>query len=175
MFGYYRTKTYIAADFDSDRDIVDLLCKWNNDNRYGLQFSNVHEMTNSRDTSLYCSIKKSLKSRMDISKTFILIVGAKTNSVTKGACHCCPSYYKMFTTQSFCTRSGFNVIDNRSYIKYECDMAIKAGIKIVVLYKSSIVNKYLCPDAIRDKGKHIPIYDACKNVKYLDIKDAIMY
>lgn len=175
MFGYYRTKTYIAADFDSDRDIVDLLCKWNNDNRYGLQFSNVHEMTNSRDTSLYCSIKKSLKSRMDISKTFILIVGAKTNSVTKGACHCCPSYYKMFTTQSFCTRSGFNVIDNRSYIKYECDMAIKAGIKIVVLYKSSIVNKYLCPDAIRDKGKHIPIYDACKNVKYLDIKNAIMY
>ena len=175
MFGYYRTKTYIAADFDSDRDIVDLLCKWNNDNRYGLQFSNVHEMTNSRDTSLYCSIKKSLKSRMDISKTFILIVGTKTNSVTKGACHCCPSYYKMFTTQSFCTRSSFNVIDNRSYIKYECDMAIKAGIKIVVLYKSSIVNKYLCPDAIRDKGKHIPIYDACKNVKYLDIKNAIMY
>jgi hypothetical protein len=173
MLGQNRTKTYIAADFDSDRDIVDLLCKWNNDNRYGLQFSNVHEMTNSRDTSLYCSIKKSLKSRMDISKTFILIVGAKTNSVTKGACHCCSDYIS-WVRGAYCQRSRYNVIDNRSYIKYECDMAIKAGIKIVVLYKSSIVNKYLCPDAIRDKGKHIPIYDTCKNVKYLDIKNAIM-
>lgn len=174
MFGYYRTKTYIAADFDSDRDIVDLLCKWNNDNRYGLQFSNVHEMTNSRDTSLYCSIKKSLKSRMDISKTFILIVGAKTNSVTKGACHCCSDYIS-WVGGAYCYRSRCNVIDNRSYIKYECDMAIKAGIKIVVLYKSYLVDRSLCPENIRYKGKHIPIYDTCKNVKYLDIKNAIMY
>ena len=38
----YRTRTYIAADFDNDRDAVDQLEKWNNNNNLALTFSNAH-------------------------------------------------------------------------------------------------------------------------------------
>lgn len=46
----YRTRTYIAADFDNDRDAVDQLEKWNNNNNLALTFSNAHDLQCSRDT-----------------------------------------------------------------------------------------------------------------------------
>ena len=75
---YYRTRTYIAGDWDHDKDAVDALHRWNDSSRYGLSFSDAHELKQARDTSLNCSIKKSLAERLDASKTFILIVGEHT-------------------------------------------------------------------------------------------------
>lgn len=146
----YRTKTYIAADWDSDEDAVNKLYKWNDGKKWSLSFHDVHELTQSRDSSLYCTIKKSLKTRMDASKTFVLIVGSNTNAVTKGSCRYCGSY-NSYT--SICAR-GYSV-DHRSYIKFECDKAVEANIKIVVLYKSTTVNKSKCPLAVKDVGTHI--------------------
>lgn len=83
--GYRHTKTYIAASFDHDRDAVEKLYEWNKDNKLSFHFVDVHSLTQSYDTSRYCSIKKSLSERMSVSKTFILIVGQHTNEVTKGA------------------------------------------------------------------------------------------
>ena len=74
-----RTRTYIAADFDHDKDAVDILYKWKNDGRLEFDFNDAHELTQAQDSSLPCSIKSSLKQRMDISKTFVLIVGNHTN------------------------------------------------------------------------------------------------
>lgn len=71
----YRTRTYIAADWDGDRDAVNQLHKWNDSNYWGLSFSDAHNLQQSRDSSLPCSIKSSLKKRMDGSKRFVLIVG----------------------------------------------------------------------------------------------------
>lgn len=166
--GTNRTKTYIAADFDNDKDAVDQLKKWNDGNYWSLSFVDVHELTQSRDDSLYCSIKKSLKERMDVSKTFILIVGNSTDSVTKGSCSLCGSYNSY--TQ-YCAK-GYSV-DYRSFIKYECDKAVDANIKIVVLYKASSVDKSKCPNAVRYKGKHVAMK---KNGDwdYETVKDAIM-
>lgn len=149
----YRTKTYIAADWDSDKDAVEILHKWNDSNYWGLNFHDVHETTQSRDDSLYCSVKKSLKSRMDISKAFVLIVGKNTNSVTKGSCSYCSKYSSYF---SRCL-SGYPV-DYRSYIKYECDKANEAGVKIVVLYKSTYIDKTKCPEVLRNKGTHAAMW-----------------
>lgn len=70
---YYRTRTYIAGDWDHDKDAVEALYWWNESSRYGLSFSDAHELKQARDTSLNCSIKKSLAERLDASKTFILI------------------------------------------------------------------------------------------------------
>lgn len=151
--GVYRTKTYIAADFDSDKDAVDQLHKWNDNNYWGLSFNDVHSLTQSRDSSQYCSIKSSLKSRMDVSKTFVIIIGANTNDITKGSCSYCDSYRVCYTKPSYCAK-GYSV-STLSYIKYECEQAVKANIKIVVLYKSTIVNKNLCPESIRSIGTHI--------------------
>ena len=69
----YRTKTYIAADWDHDKDAVDQIYKWKNGNGWSLDFHDAHELTQARDSSLPCSIKASLKSRMDVSKNFVLI------------------------------------------------------------------------------------------------------
>lgn len=74
----YRTRTYIAADFDHDKNAVDQLYKWNNNEYWSLSFSDAHSLQTSSDNSLYCSIKASLKMRMDGSKTFVLIVGEHT-------------------------------------------------------------------------------------------------
>lgn len=146
---YYRTRTYIAADYDHDRDAVDQLYRWNNSNHWSLSFTDAHDLQTSRDTSLYCTIKASLKERMDASKTFVLIVGDQTDTITKGGCQYCGSYNSW---TGYCQR-GYS-IDKRSYIKYECDKAIDAGINIIVLYNDTVINKNKCPSAIRYYGYH---------------------
>ena len=68
----YRTKTYIAADWTGDKDAIDQLYKWNKSEYWELHFTDAHELTQARDSSLNCNIKKSLKERLDASKKFIL-------------------------------------------------------------------------------------------------------
>ena len=57
----YRNKTYIAADWDSDVNAVEILHHWNDSRHWSLSFHDAHEMKQARDTSLCCSIKKSLR------------------------------------------------------------------------------------------------------------------
>lgn len=83
---YYRTRTYIAADWDTDSDAVEQLRKWNDGNYWSLSFSDAHDLTQARDSSLNCSIKNSLRTRLEASKTFVLIVGKNTLSVRSGSC-----------------------------------------------------------------------------------------
>ena len=166
----YRTHTYIAADFDHDRDAVDQLYKWNNSNYWSLSFTNAHDLQTSRDDRLYCSIKSSLKYRMNASKTFVLIVGDYTNTVTKGSCQYCYSY-NCYTKH--CAR-GYS-IDYRSYIKYECDNAVKAGIKIIVLYKDIRIDKSKCPESVRYLGLHTNMLYYKDGIYYWDyhsVKDS---
>ena len=82
----YRTKTYIAGDWDHDKDAVDKLYQWNGSNYWSLSFTDAHDLTQANDSSLNCSIKSSLKTRLDASKRFVLIVGNSTNTVTAGSC-----------------------------------------------------------------------------------------
>lgn len=149
-YGTYRTKTYIAADWTGDSDAVQILHDWNKNKYLSLSFTDVHEVTQSNDSSLNCSIKASLKKRMDISKTFVLIVGDNTATVRSGSCSYCNSYNSW---SMYCAR-GYSV-DRRSYIEYECDKAVEAGIKIVVLYNSTVVNRNKCPVAVKNLGTHV--------------------
>lgn len=151
----YRTRTYIAADFDHDKDAVDQLHTWNNSHYWSLSFTDAHDLQTSSDDSLYCSIKSSLKYRMDGSKTFVLIVGDHTNSITKGGCQYCQSYNSW---TGACAKG--RTVDRRSYIKFECDKAVEAGIKIIVLYNDTKVDRSKCPSAVRNMGTH------AKMVKY---------
>ena len=88
----YRTRTYIAGDWTGDKDLIDKIYEWNNSCYWALHFLDAHDLTQSRDTSLYCTIKHSLSARLNISKTFVLIVGEKTDVLTKGGCQRCDSY-----------------------------------------------------------------------------------
>ncbi len=149
---YYRTRTYIAADWTEDHDAVEQLHKWNDNNYWSLSFTDAHDLMQAKDSSLNCSIKKSLKQRLDASKTFVLIVGKYTSSLRSGKCSYCYRYHSVMHTCS----AGYSV-DNRSFIEYECEKAIEAGINIVVLYNSTQVLRTKCPEAIRSYGTHIPM------------------
>lgn len=171
----YRTKTYIAADWTGDNDAVEKIYEWNNNEYLNLSFSNAHDLTQARDESLNCSIKKSLRERLNVSKKFILIVGEKTEKLTNGSCRYCKNYISNLNHYGGYCRNRYN-IDFRSYIEYECEMAIKDGIDIVVLYNYATINRNKCPACIRNKGRHIAMYyfqDGEYYWNYLAIKDAI--
>jgi len=169
----YRTKTYIAGDWTGDKDLIDTLYKWNDGDKWALSFVDAHDLIQARDTSLPCSIKRSLWERLEVSKTFVLIVGEKTNSLTKGSCQYC-GYYSSFSGK--CSHNM--AVDYRSFIQYECQKADRDGIKIVVLYNSTIMNKSRCPDVLKNKGQHIAaLYrgsDGKYHWDYQSIKKAIM-
>lgn len=170
---YYRTRTYIAADWDSDYDSVEQLQKWNDSHYWSLSFTDAHDLQQSRDSSLPCSIKSSLKYRMDHSKQFVLIVGEHTKSLVKGCCFLCDSYNSY--THS-CARG--HSVDNRSYVEYECDKAVDAGIGIVVLYNDISVVRSRCPESVRNKGIHAEMVlwtedDGTKHWDYQTVKKAL--
>ena len=81
---------------------------------------------------------------------------SNTDTVTAGSCIYCGSY-NSYTKA--CAKG--HSIDYRSYIKYECDEALKAyndgNMKIIVLYNSCSVNKSRCPSALRNVGIHSPM------------------
>lgn len=168
----YRTRTYIAGDWTGDEHAIKKLYEWNESDHWSLSFTDAHELSQARDSSLNCNIKRSLKERMDSSKTFVLVVGDQTNKVTAGSCQFCSSYnsYRLYCAK------GYSV-DYRSYIKYECDKAVEAEIKIVVLYNSTSVNKEKCPEAVRNLGTHVSMMYIGQDGKcywnYNAIKNAI--
>ena len=168
----YRTKTYIAADWTGDKNAIDQLHEWNDNDYWSLSFVDVHEFKQARDTSLPCSIKKSLKERMDASKTFVLIVGENTKNLREGSCVYCSSYNSW---NNYCSKG--NSVDYRSFIEYECDEAVKANIKIVVLYNSTMVNRSKCPDAVKNFGTHVAMQyigsDGKHYWNYQKVKEAL--
>lgn len=143
----YRTKTYIAADWDGDRNLVETLQRWNDDEYWSLSFPDAHELVQARDSSKACSIRKSLRLRLKASKTFVLIVGDQTASLRKGSCQYCTSY------SGWCHR-GYSA-STKSFIEYECEYAATNNLKVVVLYNMAKVDKSLCPASVRNLGNYL--------------------
>lgn len=173
----YRTRTYLAGDWDGDSNLINKIKEWNDNGYLALDFTDAHALTQARDGSLNCTIKNSLAWRMNASKRFVLIVGDKTDTVTSGSCQYCEDYKSFFQE---CNRK--HSVDLRSYVKYECEIAARDyrsnKIKVVVIYNFMNVYKYKCPEAVRNIGIHIPgiICDSNGNKRfdYQAIKNAIM-
>lgn len=174
---YYRTRTYLAGDWDGDKNLIQQIYEWKRNGYLTLDFTDAHDLTQSRDGSLNCTIKKSLSVRMNASKTFVLVVGDKTDSVTSGSCSHCESYLSSY---NWCLREYS--INRCSYVKYECEKAARDALngymQIVVIYNYMTVCREKCPEAVRYLGTHIAgIHrDAYGNPKfdYQAIKNAIM-
>ena len=81
----YRTKTYLAGDWTGDKDLIDKLHEWNDSNKLALNFTDVHSLTSSNDMTLNCNIKKSLRQRLNLSKTYVLIVGKNIKNLRSGS------------------------------------------------------------------------------------------
>ena len=69
----YKTRTYIAGDWDNDKDAVDQLRKWNDSNHWSLSFTDAHDLTSSRDSSLNCTIKSSKQKVQTRSRQKVII------------------------------------------------------------------------------------------------------
>lgn len=168
----YRTRTYIAGDWDGDKNLIDTIYSWKKSTCFTFDFLDAHELSQSYDSSKPCSIKKNLAVRMDASKTFVLIVGKNTITVTKGSCRWCDSYD---TYHRSCHAGGY--VDYRSFIDFECEKASRDPMKIVVIYNYASVDKSKCPSAVRYLGTHIPaiVYEGgTPKWNYPAIKNAIM-
>ena len=167
----YRTKTYIAADWDGDKNAIDQLQNWNDGEKWSLSFTDAHDLTQARDASLNCSIKSSLATRMDASKTFVLIVGSNTKSRRAGECTYCPN-------DNFGKCITGHTISNDSFIEYECKKTVRdsENITLVVLYNAATVDKNKCPDAIKPYGIHAPMQKMIDGKHYWDytsVKNAL--
>lgn len=175
---YYRTRTYLAGDWDGDKDLIQKIYEWKRNGYLSLDFTDAHDLTQSMDSSLNCTIKDSLSKRMNASKTFVLIVGDKTASVMSGSCRYCDHYSSYL---QHCTRG--HSVDWRSYVKYECEKAARDArngyMRIVVIYNYMTVHKEKCPEAVRNLGIHVPgIYrdrlSGNQKFDYWTIKKAMM-
>lgn len=163
----YKTRTYIAADWENDKTVVDKLRQLNESDYFRLDFVDAHEFKQAKDTSLYCSIKKSLSGRMERSKNFILIVSPTTDSRRSGSCQYC---YRYHSAKSTCIGGGH--VDFRSYIQYECEKAIRDSMKIIVIYKSSKRQTQWCPEILRSIGTHVTAYKRGEDGKlYWNVKE----
>lgn len=167
----YRTKTYIAGVWDEDAEVIQQLYKWKDSEWRTFDFVDAHDVTQARDSSLNCSIKRSLKTRLDMSKTFVLVVGNNTKSNRAGGCQYCSNYHRNIYSQASCNHDYS--VDYSSYIEYECEQAVKANMKIVVIYNSYLVNKDKCPDILQRIGKHISAHTLQGYWNYNEIRDAI--
>lgn len=155
-----RTKTYIAGEWDGDNDAIGQLYKWNEGDKWSLHFRDVHKKKQCYDSSMPCTIKSSLRERMNDSKIFVLVVGNNTASTRKGSCayhNCANKQYNYTNGQYTCSVLG-KTYSTQSFIDYECILAYKAylngDMKIVVLYNAASINKSKCPEILKGIGTH---------------------
>lgn len=166
-------RTYIAGDWDGDQNLIRKLYDLNNSDDYQtINFLDAHKLTQSRDSSLPCSIKQSLTKRLKMSKKFVLIVGKNTSALRRGKCCYCKHYIS-----SIKQCSKHRHINNDSFIEFECKKAIKYNLEITALYNYRKVYINKCPKALRYLGHHYAAYNTVNGKRCLDyeaIKQALM-
>ena len=165
----YRTRTYIAGEWDGDSAAIDQLYKWNEGDKWNLHFVDAHGFKQCYDSSMPCTIKADLSDRMNRSKVFVLVVGNNTKTTRKGSCSyqdCGKKQFDYFAGQYKCTVIGKSY-STESFIDYECRLAynayLRGEMKIVVLYNAATVDKSKCPDILKNVGTHV----AMKSYNYI--------
>ncbi len=79
----YRNKTFVSFDGDTDMHYYRLMTAWHQNDNTPFNFYNAHELKQSRDSSSEVTIKSSLADRLRNSKSFVLLVGEKTQYLYK--------------------------------------------------------------------------------------------
>ena len=74
----YRNKVYVAFDGDTDMKYYRMLQAWSKNDNIDFSLNDAHDLKSSRDSSNEETIKRSLRERMNNSKTFVLLVGEHT-------------------------------------------------------------------------------------------------
>lgn len=153
-------RVYISADYaenDGDRDVVDVLKKWGEDNKHKTDFVDTAAVksgsVSENDDCRPCDLKKEFNKQINASSAVIFIVGDKTADRTAGSncsrvnnpqdqCSCTP--YKQNANGSTTCKvvtaipadEDIGEINSYSYLRHEFEQAKKRNKAIIVVYNS---------------------------------------
>ena len=156
-------QVYISTDYDEngDRDVVDELIKWGQDNKHKVDFIDMSNpsygsVANDDDCRM-CDLKAEFNSQINASSAVIFVVGDKTASRTAGSgcernkkqqweCYCTPYKHnkdgakncKVYSTSTPAADGDVGNINSYSYLRHEFEQAKKKDKPIIILYNSSI-------------------------------------
>lgn len=74
---------YVCFDGDNDIKYYNLMKAWNANDKFAFTFINAHDITQARDTSTEETIKRSLRTRLNSSDVFLVLVGKSTKNLYK--------------------------------------------------------------------------------------------
>ena len=158
-----RKQVYISADYDylnGDRDVVDELNRWGNDNLHKIDFIDMSKVAsgtvaNDNDCRI-CDLKAEFNKQINASSAVIFVVGDKTGSRTAGSecervskeqwqCKCTPYKQNANGTKARKASSvsmpgendNFGNINRYSYLRHEFEQAKKKKKTIIIVYNST--------------------------------------
>lgn len=154
-------RVYISADYDEngDRDVVNELNKWGQDNRHKVDFIDMSQVVSgsvSRNNPdcRPCDLKQEFNQQINASSAVIFVVGDKTAYRTAGnSCQratndwfnsSCTPYKQNRNGSTTCkilmpsssSKDDVNSINTYSYLRHEFEQAKKRNKPIIILYNS---------------------------------------
>ena len=155
-------RVYISADYsenDGDRDVVDELHAWGNDNKHKVDYVDTAEVVSGSvaddEDCRFCDLKKELNKQINASSAVLFVIGDKTASRTAGSsckrnsdgenCECTP--YKQNTKGTkTCKVKGttrtpgkdedIGSINTYSFLEHEFKQANRKNKPIIIVYNS---------------------------------------
>lgn len=79
----YNGTCYACFDGDNDINYYRLMQAWHENEKFDFTFVNAHDLTQARDSSSEETIKRSLKTRLNASDVFIVLIGNSTQNLYK--------------------------------------------------------------------------------------------
>lgn len=167
-------RIYISADYsemNGDREVVDELHKWGNDNLHKVDYVDTAEVASSVSADpdcRPCDLKNEFNSQINASSAVIIIIGDKTASRTAGSvckrnsegagCDCTPYKHnsqgtktcKWHTTFTPAPEDDLGSINTHSYLEHEFCQAKRKGKPIIVVYNSLTKQPHWLPSYMSD-------------------------
>lgn len=155
-------QVYISADYDffnGDRNVVDELTKWGNDDLHKVDFIDMSKVSSGSvadsDDCRICDLKAEFNKQINASSAVIFIVGDKTALRTAGSkcernykeyrnCYCTPykdnaNGIKLCKVANICPSpidGDYGYINSYSYLRHEFEQAKKKRKNIIIVYNS---------------------------------------
>ena len=173
-------RVFVSADwkepFDShswDKEVVDRIRKWKDDNRYGVDIictDDVHKSVTKNSDCRRCDIKEECGRYINSSSVVVFVVGDNTASKKAGACgsiSCSPPYSghrkewcKYFFNKNFA--NPFPKGREMSYLQYEITTAVLKKKSIILVYNSVYKQESWIPSWYKILLRNYTVNELCR-------------
>lgn len=169
-------RVFVSADwkepFDShswDKEVVDRIRKWKDDNRYGVDLictDDVHNSVTGKSDCRRCDIKEECGKYIKSSSVVIFVVGDNTARKQAGACDgvsCSPAYSGL--QKKYCKSYLPNQISNwkeMSYLEYEITRTVLEKKDIILVFNSVYKQESWIPAWYKSLVKRCRVNELCR-------------